>query len=211
MASMNFYPPSWSVPTWPMPPDGSDKPKPLAAPARAPLNPEEEEAPSPIAFPCVPLTPSVLPAVPSVVPSVVHVVPSVVHEVPSVVQSVVPEAEVHRWTEWEITDQSCAPPQHSTTVTGWRFKHANREGLQRLFIQTRLFGGDTETHVVPLEQLKIVRMKCRGFYSTPYRVELDMTKWAGGGWSPVFIGFNFWEEDNGLAFQGALVDFLAAK
>ena len=38
MASMNFYPPSWSVPTWPMPPDGSDKPKPLAAPPRPPFD-----------------------------------------------------------------------------------------------------------------------------------------------------------------------------
>ncbi len=161
------------------------------------LNPEEEDAES-----CPP-TP---------VPRVAEEPP-----VPPIIEPVDP------WTEWAtVPDRReisrAGDPSDPFTRTSpynvkeWRFKFGRIDApMGRLVIQVRLVGGDTETHIVPLEQLKQVTCTPRDYMGANYTVELDMNKYTGGkgAWNPGTISYNFTEEENALAFQEALVDFLA--
>lgn len=128
--------------------------------------------------------------------------------VPPIVEPVVPPPSP--WTEWAMVPDTYAPFTRSTpySVREWRFKIPDPDALQhRLVIQARLFGGDTETHIVPLEQLKQVKGKHDDYN---YAVHLDLSKYTVRGvWTPRFIRLSFTKEENALAFQEALVDYLA--
>lgn len=173
-----------------VPPAPPAVPAPLAGGQRVVLNPEEdeeddEEAP----------------------PSPVYA-PAEDAPVPPIVEPVVPPPSP--WTEW-ATVPDTRPTYTRTTpycVREWRFKIPNPDALQhRLVIQVRLFGGDTETHIVPLEQLKQVKGKHDDYN---YAVHLDLSKYTPRGvWTPRFIRLSFTKEENALAFQEALVDYLA--
>ena len=128
--------------------------------------------------------------------------------VPPIVEPMVPPPSP--WTEWGMVPDTHAPYARATPycVREWRFKFPNPDALQhRLVIQARLFGGDTETHIVPLEQLKQVKGKHDNYN---YAVHLDLSKYTPRGvWTPRFIRLSFTKEENALVFQEALVDYLA--
>jgi hypothetical protein len=128
--------------------------------------------------------------------------------VPPIVEPVVPPPS--SWTDWATVPDTHTPFTRSTpySVREWRFKIPNPDALQhRLVIQARLFGGDTETHIVQLEQLKLVKGKHDDYN---YAVHLDLSKYTPRGvWTPKFIKLSFTKEENALAFQEALVDYLA--
>ncbi len=114
------------------------------------------------------------------------------------------------WTVWAMVPDPARLFIHSYSVKEWRFKFANPESLhrRRLVVQVKLFCGGTETYIVPLEQLKQVRAKQYADDAT-YRVVLDMTKNSSYGvWNPGLIRFTFTNEENALAFQDALMDYL---
>ena len=174
----------WHAAPMPAPPA---VPAPLAGGQRVVLNPEEVEEEAP--------------------PSPVYA-PAEEAPVPPIVEPVVPPPSP--WTEWAMVPDTQAPYARATPycVREWRFKIPNPDALQhRLVIQVRLFGGDTETHIVPLEQLKLVKGAHNDYN---YAVHLDMSKYTPRGvWTPRFIRLSFTKEDNALAFQEALVDYLA--
>ena len=128
--------------------------------------------------------------------------------VPPIVEPVVPPPSP--WTEWATVPDAHGPFTRTTPycVREWRFKFTDPDArVQRLVIQVRLFGGDTETHIVPLEQLKLVKGKHDDYN---YAVHLDLSKYTPRGvWTPKFIRLSFTKEENALAFQEALVDYLA--
>jgi hypothetical protein len=130
--------------------------------------------------------------------------------VPPIVEPVEPPPSP--WTEWTSVPDRTGPFTRFTPncVREWRFKFANPDApQQRLVIQARLFGGDTETHIVPLEQLKLVKAKHSDYHDN-YAVHLDLSKWTPRGvWSPGYIRLTFTKQENALAFQEALVDYLA--
>jgi hypothetical protein len=173
-----------------VPPAPPAVPAPLAGGQRVVLNPEDDEdegeaPPSPVYAPDDEEAP-----------------------VPPIVEPVVPPPSP--WTEWATVPDAHGPFTRTTPycVREWRFKFPNPDALQhRLVIQVRLFGGDTETHIVPLEQLKLVKGKHDDYN---YAVHLDLSKYTPRGvWTPKFIKLSFTKEENALAFQEALVDYLA--
>jgi hypothetical protein len=174
-----------------VPPAPPAVPAPLAGGQRVVLNPEEDEDEDEEEAP----------------PSPVYA-PAEEPPVPPMVEPVVPPPSP--WTEWAMVPDTHAPYTRATPsrVREWRFKFPNPDApQQRLVVQVRLFGGDTETHIVPLEQLKLVKGKHDDYN---YAVHLDMSKYTPRGvWTPKFIKLSFTKEENALAFQEALVDYLA--
>lgn len=178
------------------PPPAAAAPPPLAA-AVAPrviLNPEDEDGNDEESRP----------------PSPVYAPDEEEAPVPPIVEPVLPPPSP--WTEWAGVPDRTGPFTRFTPncVREWRFKFSNPDApQQRLVVQVRLFGGDTETHIVPLEQLKLVKAKHSDYHDN-YAVHLDMSKWTCRGvWGPGYIRLTFTKQENAVAFQEALVDYLA--
>lgn len=110
------------------------------------------------------------------------------------------------WTEWEETPEA-EGRSHFPSVKRWRFKHTVKSGsLDRPVIQVE-FRGETHTHVLCTEQVKMVTNKIRGAEGG-HEVVIDTTK-QKGQWNPTYLKFRFQKAENALAFQMSLVDFLS--
>lgn len=110
------------------------------------------------------------------------------------------------WTEWEETPEA-EGRSHFPSVKRWRFKHTVKSGyLDRPVIQVE-FRGETHTHVLCAEQVKMVTNKLRGAEGD-HEVVIDTTK-QKGQWNPTYLKFRFQKAENALAFQMSLVDFLS--
>ena len=111
------------------------------------------------------------------------------------------------WLEWEEVPEP-EGLSYFSTVKRWRFKHTLKGGYQqRSVIQVEL-RGETHTHIVCAEQVKMVTNKIREGAAV-HEVVIDTTK-QKGHWNPTYLKFRFQNAENALAFQLSLVDFLSS-